>query len=370
MRVVIDARMYGPRKFTGIGRYIEELIAHLEKLDNENQYIVLLGRTNFTDYTPAAANFHKILSPYPHYSLSEQLLMPWQLYRLHADLVHFPNFNAPLLYWRRRVTTIQDLTTILYASRARPGLVGSLKQLKRLPARLLLWWTSKTSTVIITSTKYVKTQLEERYRLPSSRITVTSLGVTSRPVIEAAEPKLKPSGPFLFYVGTYYPHKNIDRLIEAFAIISRQLPDLRLVLAGKDDYTYEAVRGQVQRMNLKEKVLLPGTISDEELSWYYGHATAYVFPSLSEGFGLPGLEAMAYGTPVLAARASCLPEVYGSAAAYFEPYNSQMMAQQIIVILEDEQELSRLGAAGRTQVKGYSWETLAKLTLGVYRSLG
>jgi len=369
MKIVIDARLFGPKHFTGIGRYIEELVLGLEKLDRDNDYVVLLGRKNFDLYRPASPNFTKMLVPYPHYSVAEQLLMPWVLYRLRPDLVHFPHFNLPLLYIGRRVTTIHDLTTILYASRARPGLLGRLKQLKRLPAQWLFWWAAKTSQAVITPTEYVKAVLVERYHLPLPRVTVTLEGIPDRLLVVPAEPKLLPKHPFLFYIGTYYPHKNIARLVDAFAVIVAKRPSLQLVLAGKVDYTYEAVRAQVHLLGLSDKVVFAGYVTEGELAWYYAHAESYVFPSLSEGFGLPGLEAMSYGTPVIAARASCLPEVYGEAAAYMAPDDTAAMAADILSVINDPGRLEDLSQAGYAQIHHFSWEQMARLTLAVYRSV-
>lgn len=369
MKIVIDARMYGPKHFTGIGRYTEELVLNLEQLDHENDYVILLGHRNFDHYTPAAPNFTKRLAPYAHYSFAEQLLLPWLLYRLRADLVHFPSFNLPFLYLGRRVTTIHDLTTILYAARAKPGIMGRLKQLKRLPASFLFWWAAKTSSAVITPTEYVKDVLVKRYRLPAPRVTVTLEGIMLHQKLVPATPSLVPEHPFLFYIGTYYPHKNITRLVEAFSIIARQRPQLQLVLAGKVDYTYEAVRAQVHALGLSDKVIFAGYVTDSELAWYQDRAEAYVYPSLSEGFGLPGLEAMTFGTPVIAARASCLPEVYGEAAAYMDPNDSERMAADILSVISDPARLEELSRAGYAQIHHFSWEQMARLTLAVYRSI-
>jgi glycosyltransferase involved in cell wall biosynthesis len=362
MKILIDARMYGPTHFTGIGRYIEELIENLESRDQTNNYVILLGRNNIDEYQPSAPNFTKQLAPYRHYSLAEQLMLPGLLRGLKPDLVHFPAFN---LYGGAHVTTIHDLTTITHAARAKPGPLGWFKQLKRLPAKKIMSHAVKSSRLVITPTEYVKTGLVRRYSLDTAKVVVTLEGFT-RQDIKAKAPIALPTSPFLFYVGTYYPHKNIDRLLQAFVILQYTHPDLRLVLAGKPDYTYDATRKLAQDLGLGDAVSFIGRISDEELSWYYRHCAAFIFPSLSEGFGLPGLEAMAHGAPVIAARASCLPEVYADAAHYFDPLDPKDIAAKIAEVLDDPKLQQKLRSAGTERVKDFSWERMARQTLEVY----
>jgi glycosyltransferase involved in cell wall biosynthesis len=365
MKILIDARMYGPQHFTGIGRYIEELITQLERLDQTNKYTILLGRKNFDDYNPKSPNFTKQLAPYPHFSFAEQTMLPGLIRGLKPDLVHFPSFNQPALYRGPHITTIHDLTTITHASRAH-GIFGSLKQLKRLPAQFVMKHAVKSSATVITPTDYVKEGLIKRYDLLNDRITTTLEGFTAPETIESRAPQNLPSDSFLFYVGTYYPHKNINRLLEAFALLRRDRPELSLVLAGKEDYTYEAAQKLAQKLNLGSSVSFVGRLGDEELSWYYAHAALYAFPSLSEGFGLPGLEAMAQGTPVVAADATCLPEVYGDAAHYFDPLDTRDMAAKIGEVLDSPRLQQELHTAGLRRVKDFSWERMAKETLAVY----
>ncbi len=367
MKILIDARMYGHEHFTGIGRYIEELIARLEELDTTNDYVILLGRNNLDSYTPQVPNFTKQLAPCAHYSFAEQLLLPGLLSGLRADLVHFPSFNQPLLYGGKHVTTIHDLTTITHASKTRPGLIGGLKRLKRLPARLMMRRAAKSSATVLTPTRYVKDGLMHRYDLADHSVVVTSEGFTKPQVTKPKAPQNAPSGPFLFYVGTYYPHKNIDRLLQAFVLLRQDHPDLALVLAGKTDYTYEAAGKLAKDLGLGDSVSFVGRISDDELSWYYQNCAVYVFPSVSEGFGLPGLEAMAQSAPVIAANASCLPEVYGDAAHYFDPLDTKDIAAKIAEVLDDAKLQAKLRSAGTARLKDFSWETMAKQTLEVYK---
>jgi glycosyltransferase involved in cell wall biosynthesis len=172
--------------------------------------------------------------------------------------------------------------------------------------------------------------------------------------------------PFILYVGNAYPYKNLERLVESFDLLDR--PDYQLVLVGKKDYFYERLQTFIAQRGLKN-VIFTGFVSDGQLAWLYQHAAAYVFPSLSEGFGLPGLEAMAAGLPVISSNATCLPEVYGSAAHYFNPHDSADMATKIREVLDDDKLRQQLISAGQIRVKDFSWERMARETLEVYREV-
>ncbi|MEK7537348.1 MAG: glycosyltransferase family 1 protein, partial [Patescibacteria group bacterium] len=171
--------------------------------------------------------------------------------------------------------------------------------------------------------------------------------------------------PYLLHVGNTYPHKNLERLIAAVELTNRRRLDFQLVLVGKDDYFARRLRVEVQQRALRN-VLFFGFASDQELAALYQHAQAYIFPSLSEGFGLPGLEAMQAGTPVFAARASCLPEVFADAAAYFDPLEPTAIAQSIERALRDTLLRQRLITAGRRRLTYFSWRRLAEQTLALY----
>lgn len=175
--------------------------------------------------------------------------------------------------------------------------------------------------------------------------------------------------PYLLYVGNAYPHKNLERLISAFKIVLQKQSELHLVLVGKIDYFYERLQGLVKELNLEKNVIFTGYVSDSELSWLYTHGFAYVFPSLSEGFGLPGLEAMAYSLPVISSNKEPLPEIYGNAALYFNPEDIFEMAYAILQVVQSKEVREKLKKAGRIQVKKYSWDHCAQQTLKVYKSI-
>ncbi len=378
MRIVIDARMYGPRRWTGIGRYLQHLLAELERLDTENEYVVLVGRENWNDYEPERKNFRKVLAPALPYSLAEQLGLAWKLYTLRPDVVHFPAPNAPLLYFRRRVTTVHDLTLLLYSTARGKGFEKWLHEAKKLPFRFVLWWGVKHSRTIFTPTDYVKRQLVQRYNLPPKRITVTPEAMdepAQHEVSQNAAAALMQrlgleGGNYVLYVGNCYPYKNVDRLVDAFAGAVGARVGLKLVVVGRNDYFRELLKQRVAGLKLDQRVIFTGAVSDEDLRMLYAAASLYVNPSLSEGFGLQGLEAMAAGVPVLAARASCLPEVYGDAAEYFDPGNTTELTAKMTTLLSSDKLRLLLTQRGRKRVGEFSWDTVAETTLQVYRTAG
>ena len=170
---------------------------------------------------------------------------------------------------------------------------------------------------------------------------------------------------FIMYLGRPTPHKNLGRLIEAFEILQRTHPDLYLVLAGKKDFNYEIHEKNVHRMGLKH-VIFTDFIPDDQLRWLFEHCRAYIFPSLSEGFGLPGLEAMLHGAPVVSSNATCLPEVHGDACEYFDPLSVEDMASKIASVIDDETKRSNLIEKGYVQAGKFSWSRMAQQTLEVY----
>jgi glycosyltransferase involved in cell wall biosynthesis len=172
---------------------------------------------------------------------------------------------------------------------------------------------------------------------------------------------------FIMYVGRPMPHKNLERLIESFVLLKAQHPNLKLVLAGKKDANYRRIEAGVKKRGL-DNVIFTDFVSEGQLRWLYENCAAYIFPSLSEGFGLPGLEAMIHGAPVVSSNATCLPEIYGDAAHYFDPHNIQAMTDAINEVLTDKTLRETLIRAGMKQVAKYSWQQTAEKTLSVYKA--
>jgi glycosyltransferase involved in cell wall biosynthesis len=357
-RIVIDARELR----TSSGRYVERLLHYLQKLDSEHEYLVLLKPRDFDGWRPTSPKFTKLACPYKEFSFSEQLGFYRQLRGLKADLVHFPMVQQPVLYGGRTVTTMNDLTTARFRNLAKNRLVFWCKQ------RVYRWLNrrvARRTNAIITYSQFVKDDVAAFAGGAPDKITVTPLAADK--IEAAAEPVAGLADQrFLFYVGRPTAHKNLERLVAAFGQLNA--PGLKLVLAGQKDANYQRLESTVRERGITG-VVFPGRVSEGQLRWLYEHCAAYVFPSLSEGFGLPGLEAMTHGAPVVSSSATCLPEIYGPAAEYFNPLDTTAIKQAISTVLDDKKRRAELVRLGREQVKQYSWQRTAEQTLAVYNKV-
>jgi glycosyltransferase involved in cell wall biosynthesis len=274
--------------------------------------------------------------------------------------------QQPLFYFGNIVTTTHDLTMLEYARAGK--LPQWLHQLRMALYRFLIWWSHKKSRKIIVPTEYVKNDVARYHPFTKDKLSVT---------LEASEPPLsvKATGlrniqkPYLLYVGRAFPHKNLESLIKAFEILSRSHSEVSLVLAGKKEHYYEQLEKFVIDSPVRQKIIFTGFVSDPELKWLYEHALAYTFPSLSEGFGLPGLEAMAHSCPVVSSNATCLPEVYRDAAVYFDPLIAEDMAEKIASVIDDKKLAKGLIDKGHDVLKLYSWHKMAEETLEIYKEI-
>ncbi|MGH9856841.1 MAG: glycosyltransferase family 4 protein [Acidobacteriota bacterium] len=200
------------------------------------------------------------------------------------------------------------------------------------------------------------------------KITVTY--EASEPTLAAKAEQLKGAHePFIFHTGIPFAHKNLERLVMAFEVLKQSNPKLQLVLAGKKERYFEKFEEWVKESPVRDSILIPGFVSDAELKWLFQNAEAYVLPALSEGFGLLGLEAMAHGCPVVSSNTTCLPEVYGEAAHYFDPNNLEDIAAKTGEVIKDRALRKKLIHNGYVQLKKYSWQHMAEQTLEVYKNV-
>ena len=369
VRIGIDARFYGSIG-KGLGRYTQKLIEHLEKIDSENQYFVFLRRENFEEYVPSRPNFQKVLADYQWYSFSEQFLFPKLLHSYKLDLMHFPHFNVPIFYFRKFVITIHDLILLHFPTKHASTLSPSFYWLKFLAYRLVIWLALTRSQKIIAVSEFTKKDILSQYSVAKSKIVVTYEACEKNAFENLQMPAqiLEKYGimkPYLLYVGNAYPHKNLERLISAFAQVLTQKKDLHLVLVGKQDYFYARLKAQVEKQKIAN-VIFPGFVADQDLSAVYEQALAYVFPSLYEGFGLPPLVAMEEGVPVVCSAATCLPEVLNQGAFFIDASEETAITKAILQVASDENLRKELISKGFEQVKKYSWDKMARETLEIY----
>lgn len=359
-RIIIDARESG----SSTGRYIDKLVEYLHRLRPEFDITVLTmpGRTSYLK--SIAPNFEIIETLYKEFSFGEQIGFSKQLKALKPDLIHFGMTQQPVFYGGKVVTTIHDLTTARFTNPAKNWLVFKLKQMVY---RWLIKKVARKSVKLITPSTFIKNDVAQYAKIDPDKIVV---------IYEAADKVNQPAEllpnltgkKFLLHVGRPLPHKNLNRLIEAFMILRQTHPELKLVLAGKFDDNYRLLKNYAQKMSAKG-VVFTDYVNESQLRWLYEQTSAYVFPSLSEGFGLPGLEAMVHGAPVISSNTSCLPEIYDSGALYFDPLDTKDMAAKIMMVLNDKNLADDLRQKGLKVASQYSWQTTARKTLKVYKSI-
>jgi glycosyltransferase involved in cell wall biosynthesis len=218
----------------------------------------------------------------------------------------------------------------------------------------------------LTPSNFTRRELLQRYNVTPEKVVATHLAADTKSKKQA--PYTQAGDTFIMFVGQQSAYKNIVRLAEAHQQLLRKYPDLQLILVGKVDGPAEKNQALFQKKGYKN-IIFTGFVSDEQLNWLYANTAAYVFPSFMEGFGLPGLEAMLQGAPVASSDATCLPEVYGDAALYFDPKDTKAIAGSIERILVDSSLRKKLIAVGKIQVSLYSWERTAEQTLEIYTNV-
>lgn len=356
MRIVIDARIIN----TSTGTYVQKLLRYLQDVDKDNDYIVLVPSKDLDFFAPTNPRFSVMAADYKNYSFAEQLQFKAFLDGLSPNLVHFCMPQQPILYKGKHVTTVHDLILMSTYNSDKNWLVFHAKQLI---GRFVFKYIGKTSAHIIVPTEYVKKEYVAFARIPESKVTVT---LESADVfVDKLEPYKHPFKEYILYVGQQSDYKNIKRLGDAHQKLLKDRPDLGLILVGKMSAAHLSNEAYFKSKGYKN-IHFTGFLPDEQRDWLFANCKAYVFPSLMEGFGLPALEAMGYGAPVISSNATCLPEVYGDAAHYFNPLDTDDMARAINDVLTNEQLRQELLKKGAKQVKKYSWKRMAKQTHQVY----
>src|SRR3989344_5628222 len=319
LRIGIDARFVGPEG-TGLGKYTEKLILNLAKLDKKNEYSIFLRSENWS-FLKLPNNFKKVLADIKWYSTEEQLKLSGIFSKEKLDLLHVPHFNVPVLYTGKFVVTIHDLIHHQFYEQSASTKNFLLFKIKRAAYKTIIYSAVKRAAKIIVPSNFVKKQVLAAFKIKPDRIAVT-YEAAEEEYFKNQKREAKNQKPFLIYVGNAYPHKNLNRLLDALAI----LKNVNLTIVCPRDVFAKRLEGEIKNRGLDSKVRMLGYQNPKDLADLFKKATAYVFPSLSEGFGIPGLNAMVTGLPVICSNIPTLKEVYQDAALYFDPNDPKDIA--------------------------------------------
>lgn len=355
-RIAIDARSYA----SSSGAYVRNLIEQLQLLDTTTKYDIFVPSAVAESVEFTNPNFRARSCDAGAYTPGEQLTFARTLLAGRYDLVHFAMQQQPILYLRPHITTFHDLT-IVHHDTLNKG--PAFNRLFRTVAALLFSVSLRTSRVVLVPSKATKRSVTAFARIRESKIVVTP---EAADVSDGASvPFDVPFARFLLYVGNFYEYKNVERLVSAHQRLLDDHPDLGLVLVGRIHRAAHSLADRVSRAAYRN-VVLTGYIDEGQRNWLYENCLAYVFPSLSEGFGLPALEAMAFGAPVVAANATSLPEVCQDAARYFNPRDLDDMVAQLSEVVASDVIRSDLRNRSSAVLAGYSWRRMAEQTLRAY----
>jgi glycosyltransferase involved in cell wall biosynthesis len=359
VRIAIDARKLHD---FGIGTYIRNLLKYLARLDQDTEYVLLCRPQDREAVLRLGPNFRSVVERSKPYSIREQIMVPSRLLIEHPDLFHEPHYVLPPLVPCRSVVTIHDCIHLMFPQYLPNRLAYGY-------ARASLWTAARRAARILTVSETSKADILRYCDVPADRIVVVHNAIDERfntpPTAEAVQrvrERYQLDGPFALYVGNIKPHKNLERLIDAFHLVRRSgYERLKLLIIGDQISRYPRLRRAVDRYKLHKHVRFLGFVQDDTLA-----AAVFVFPSIYEGFGLPPLEAMASGTPVVTSNTSSLPEVVGDAAVLVDPYSAESIADGMQQVLGSEALRQELSAKGLARAREFSWESSVRRIRDVY----
>jgi glycosyltransferase involved in cell wall biosynthesis len=368
VRIGIDARKLHD---FGIGTYIRNLLRQLARIDRDTEFVVLCRPEDRLGIGVVGPNFRAVVETAGNYSVAEQVKVPIALKREGVTLFHAPHYVLPPLVGCRSVVTIHDCIHLMF-----PQYLPNRFALAY--ARTSIALAARRATRIMTVSESSKRDILRFVDAPPGKIDVIYNAYDERFGIEPREEdvlrvreRYQLQDPFVLYAGNVKPHKNLERLIDAFSLLrGRALDHVKLVLIGDDISKYAALRRAVHQHQLHRRVRFLGYMPEETLGALYRLANVFVFPSLYEGFGLPPLEAMASGTPVVTSNVSSLPEVAGDAAVLVDPYDPGAIADGIQRVLTDETLRAELRRKGLARARQFSWDQSVRRIREIYTEAG
>ncbi|HKZ81770.1 MAG TPA: glycosyltransferase family 1 protein [Pyrinomonadaceae bacterium] len=368
MRIGIDGLILSD-PLTGIGHYTLELARHLALNNGSDEYLLVSPRplspaNNLLGEKPANLGFqHLTLNPFTRHWWS--IGLPRFIRSNRIQLFHGTNFEVPLRQVCATVVTIHDLSILLHPETQQRKIVR--RRQRRLPLM------ARSATIIVTPTGAVRDEVAEHLGILPEKIEVVP--EAARRLFKRLEPehtlstrmRLGIHADFLLYVGTLEPRKNLLTLVRAFEeVLRKRANGLQLVLAGRKGWMLDDLLTYVSQSPARDQIIFTGYLSDQDLCALYSACLVFVYPSVYEGFGLPPLEAMACGAPVITSRISSITEVVGSGARGVDPYSSEELSEAVIELLDDRALRERLSAAGKNRAQSFSWTETARRMRDIY----
>ncbi|MDH7488132.1 MAG: glycosyltransferase family 1 protein [Anaerolineae bacterium] len=369
MRIAIDGR-YVQDHFPGIGRYTYNLVRALSALGESAEWLVITNpRLPNTRYDLAALaaqpGVRLVACDVGTFSLQEQTTLPREVARLGVSLLHSPYYVKPYRLPVPSVLTYYDVIGLVY-----PNALPSARA--RALFRLLSWLALAGADKVILLSRSAQRDVMRHFRVAEARTTVIYPAADPQfqpqpaDVVERVRQKYGLEGPYVLYVGINKPHKNVETLVEAWA---RAKPQAMLVLAGREDPRYPQARQRVAALGMERRVRFLGDVPEADLPALYSGAALFAFPSRYEGFGLPVLEAMACGAPVVSSDAASLPEVVGDAGPLLSPADVEAWADALVRLLGNPATLEAMRGRSLARAAEFSWEKAARDTMAVYREV-
>jgi glycosyltransferase involved in cell wall biosynthesis len=371
MRIAIDLLPITGQD-AGLQSYAKQLVTSLAKVDQQSEYILLVNAHVGNLFDIPARNFKPFIVRTPKWVIRycrywEQVYLPIMPILRNVDLLHCPVSALPFWAPCKTVVTVYDLTFKFFPE--------TMKWLSRLYWSYFLTKSIKKADKIIVPSRSTSTALQQVFSISSDRIVIIEASCPERffyrkplEVIEATKRRYNIKGKYILTVGTLEPRKNITTLLEAFSIVKKELA-IQLVIVGRRGWLDQAIYKKIKELSINEDVVFTGYVLDEDLPALYQGAEVFVFPSLYEGFGLPPLEAMASGTPVVASNSSSIPEVVGDAGILVDPRDIEGFAYAIVKLCTDASYRAMLSTKGQQRAHHFTLERMGEKMVEVYREV-
>ncbi len=369
MKIGINALYLLPGKVGGSETYIRNLVKWLGKIDRSNEYFIFINRESVGIFEALAPGARVITCPIratirPLRIIWEQIVLPFQVRHYRIDILLSAGLTAPFFCPSTSVLVLYDLQHVNQPQNFSWPYLFFLKS--------IIYWSVKSADSVIAISHHVKHDIMRFYHIPAGRIAVCYLAVDHDAFYppgdrDTASPRPKYHLPdrYILYSAALLPHKNHDRLLRAFKEIKKEMPEMKLIFTGAWEHGHDKALNTISSLGLQQDVLMLGWLPFEDIPSLYRGAEIFVFPSLHEGFGLPILEAMASGVPVICSRMEPLTEVAGNAALFVDPYDYKDIARGMLSLLKDKSLRIELIEKGQLRAKKFTWESTASNTLSI-----